>query len=339
MSVGPRVRLVAGAALAFAAFEITLRFVAYGVPVIDPNRGWVYRDTTVRHLLSEGHGISHWDREGHRESPFRPREPRIRFLAVGDSMTQALQVSDGEVYTARLEQALQEAGWSAAVVNGGRSSLCAADYVAAARLYRAALSPTWTIVQLRLDDLTTDCRVPSRTHFVEDDEGALSVEVIVPRLGRVSSWLYQMRRSSAFLDQAIGRASVFQAATRLPPMFRGGDVPSEPGRVRPATEYPIERELSMLASAWGGRLTIALTPEETAGPGEVEQRIIRYCTENGLSFVDLRDLFQRFERDQSSPYGFPNSEYAAGHLNPRGHQALASLILTELQALRARGLL
>lgn len=331
-------RGAAGVALALVAFEILLRGLASGNPTLDSKRGWVYRGTTVRHLLSEGHGISHWDASGNRESPFRPARPSSRFLVVGDSTTEALQVSDAEVYTARLEEILQHAGWRAAVLNAGRSSLSAADYIAGAPSYLDEFRPTWAIVQLRLNDLTTDCRIPTRTHFLEGD-GGLRVEVVMPGFGRVSALLGEFRRTSALINQTIARAGVFKASARLPPMFRGGA--DTPPPVAPAAkpDYPIEDELAMLAASWGGRLTIALIPDATAPLGDIERRTLAYARNHGISIVDLREVFPEFDRRGSSPFGFSNSMFGVGHLNSEGHDALARLLAAELKDLRALGLL
>jgi hypothetical protein len=330
-------RGLAGVVLALVAFEILLRGLASGSPTLDATRGWVYRETTVRHLLSEGHGVSHWDAAGIRHSPSRPANPSMRFLAIGDSMTEALQVSDAEVYTARLEDAVQQGGWPAAVLNAGRSSLSAADYIAGARSYVDEFRPTWTIVQLRMDDLTTDSRDPGRTHFVERD-GQLAVEVVPPRFGRRSALLGELRRASALVDQTVARASIFNASARLPPMFRGGGNASESAPPAAEPDYPIEEELSMLAAAWEGRLTIALIPNATTLPGAVERRALAYGRRHGISMVDFREVFPQFDRRRSSPFGFSNSVFGVGHLNGEGHDALAGLLANELKDLRALGL-
>jgi hypothetical protein len=331
-------RRLVGVGLALLCFEILLRFLAHGSPVLQPNRGWVYRNTTVRHLLTEGHGVSHWDDSGIRVSPFRPSAASTRVLALGDSMTEALQVSDAEVYTARLELALQRNGWQVAVLDAGRSSLSVADYIAAARSYQGEFHPSWTVVQLRLDDLTTDCRIPTRTHFV-DGSSPLEVTVVSPRFGRLSSLLIQFRHSSALVDQTIGRATVLNATARLPPLFRGGDAPMSTAGVTAAPAYPIEEELGMLAAAWDGRLTIALIPDHSPTAGTIEERSIAYCHQQGISIVDLRSAFLQFDHERASPFGFSNSAYGVGHLNAEGHGALALLLADELNSLRARGLL
>jgi len=327
-----------GVGLALLCFELLLRLVAHGQPTLDPQKGWIYKATTVRHWLGEGHGVSHWSPQGIRESPFRPDRPSTVVLVLGDSITEGLQVSDQAVYPAQLELALQRSAWPAAVLNAGRSTLSSADYIATAQLYRDEFRPTWTIVQLRLDDLTTDCRQPSRTHFT-DRNGHLTIEVVQPRMGRVSRWLAVVRRASALVDVAIARAGAFRAASRLPPMFRGGASEAAQGVRPPEVDYPIEEELAMLASAWSGRLTIALVPDSSQDAGPIERRAIDYCRRNGVSIVDLRDVFLQFERAQSSPFGFPNSQYGFGHLNAEGHRALAGLLASELKGLRARGLL
>ena len=158
------------------------------------------------------------------------------------------------------------------------------------------------------------------------------------RFGRLSALLFKLRGWSALIDRAIARASAFNTAAKLPPMFRGGTSPRPVALSGVNPDYPIEEELAMLTSAWGGRLTIALIPDATGTQGDVEKRVLAYCRERRISVVNMRETFPRFDRDQMSPFGFPNSEYGTGHLNAGGHEALALLLVNELEGLRARGL-
>src|SRR4029079_17586080 len=135
-----------GTVIALALFELITRHLYVGHQVIDPRFGWVWRSVTVIHRLIEGFGVSHWRDDATRFHPPAIGLPRV--LVVGDSYTEALQVDDDEVFTARMH--------SIDALNAGRAGHSPAEYVAFGAGYRELYRPAWTIVELGPADLSAD---------------------------------------------------------------------------------------------------------------------------------------------------------------------------------------
>src|SRR5215470_13877049 len=141
-------RIFFGTALALVAFEPIARVYYFYPGSFEPGVGPVPAPASKVRWCIEGCATSSWqDHDLRRSRPYDPRLPAI--LAVGDSHTEAMQVGDDEVYTARLERAL---GDGTQVLNIGRSGHSPADHVALAARNRALFSPEWTIVVLKEKD-------------------------------------------------------------------------------------------------------------------------------------------------------------------------------------------
>lgn len=320
-----------GLLLAVLAFEVLVRQLAFGPMVHDSEYGWIYRSTTVVHRLSEGWGVSHWDAGGTRAAP--PPAPGDRpLLFVGDSFTEALQVGDDDVFTARVQRALG----GVRAFNVGRASHSAADYVELAPSYLARAHPVWTVIQLNPEDLGEDATNRDKTHFEVTAEGGVRPVRVPARFGRISRLLMAVRARSAFADSFIGRWEHYRAASRMPPLFRASERPRAVADVRPS--LPVVPALDALLRAYGGRVTILFLPQFDERPGDVEKRVLGECVSRGLSCVDLRSTFPEFANAGRAPYGFPNSSFGEGHLNLAGHAAAARLLVDELRKLKARGL-
>lgn len=314
----------------------------------EPDFGYIRR--TVRYRL-EGNGLSHWTLyDLRRREPYRPSDPSI--VVLGDSFTEALMVRDSEVYSEGLERGLRATGMDFQVLNLGFSGASAADYVAYASLYQKLFSPRWTVIQLRKKDLAVDAWDPSKAHFSMDrNDHRLLVEDPPPphfEEARDSLWKQRVRSVPIMLVQlGLVRFQEYLAGARAePPLFRAGDSGEVPLEAGPGDDsrYPVEEELDLMARSYGGRVTYLFLPpfdpEDPATPeAGVEARFDDHCARSGLSCVNLRSTYPGFAQRRKSPYGFPNTAYNAGHMNPEGHRAAASQLLSELSRLHSLGLL
>jgi hypothetical protein len=315
----------AGMLLAAAAFEILLRHLA-----------WTSTDSatglkTAIQRLNEGSGVSRWDARGVRLSP---AENGPVVLAAGDSFIEGLQVNDDEVLTARLATLI-----GVRVLNVGRASQSPADYCLLAPERLKQFKPAWTVIEINSSDLSDDSFNPSKTHFVLRNSQLVPVEPPPFRLGRISRTLAVIRGNSALANYAIARIDMFRYASQSPPLFRAADrVQPPPPPLAPERDWPVEDELSLMSSAYEGRVTFFFIPDFEAKKAPEERRFLDYCHAANLSCADLRASFGKFSAHGHAPFGFPNSRFAAGHLNAEGHRAAASLLAQELSKVRGRGL-
>jgi hypothetical protein len=307
----------AGLLLAAGVFELLLRQLLW-------TTGGPGQASTLVRRLDEGSGVSHWDARGIRVAPPAPGPP---ILAIGDSFTEASQVNDDEVFTARLQSIL-----GVRVLNNGVAARSPADYIVLAPQLKRELQPVWTIIQFNDSDLTDDGFVSSKAHFEERDGNLIAVAAPESHVGRVSRILARMRAHSALVNYGVARLELFRARSPTPPLFRGGvrEKLTNP-LATPRYNYPVETELAMLSTAYDGRVTFLFVPPFREEQNAVEQRVLAYCAAAHLSCVDFRATFDDFRRRGRSPVGFTNSWFARGHLKAAGHRAAAELLARELR--------
>jgi len=341
-------KFAAGTLLALVAMEGIVRQIYSVTFTREPGFGYIRR--TVRYRR-EGNGLSHWTRYNlRRREPYAPSDPSI--IVLGDSFTEALMVRDAEVFPERLERSLRATGMNFQVLNLGFSGTSSADYVAYAPLYQKLFSPRWTVIQLRKRDLASDAWDPGKAHFsVDQVDHRLIVDSPPPpqfEEARDNPWKQRVRSlPSMLLHLGLVRFQEFLAGARAePPLFRAGDSVevSLEARSRDDARYPVEEELDVMAKSYGGRVTYLFLPvfdpeHPEATEAGVEQRFEEHCARSGLSCVNLRRVYAEFAKRRRSPYGFPNTAYNAGHMNPEGHRAAAAELLSELSRLHSLGLL
>lgn len=332
----------AGFALALLFFELILRWLGYGGEAVDARNGAIPPDgATLRSRTGEGWATSRWQPDGTRVVPGELLSgPPV--VALGDSFTQALQVEDDEVFTARLQHAL-----GVPVLNRGCGACSPADYVARAQSVRAH-NAAWTVVQLNPPDLYGDAFSPDRMHFVERGGG---LELVLAARRERAPLIETARRQSALVDYGMVRAGMLRRASKLPPLFLAGDELRIPEGV--PTHLPpsphVEDLLGAMSTAFEQRVTFFYIPAyiedpATSGPyidrraEDVERRFDRWCAASSASCVNLRDAFPSFARVGRAPTGFANSRFGRGHLNREGHAASAELLARELGKIRRRGL-
>jgi hypothetical protein len=292
----------------------------------------------------EGAGVAYHDQDGVRRA--RALGPRhgTQVLCVGDSYTEANQVSDDEVYTTLVERSLNRAGMPAAVLNIGRSGLSIADYVANAAAFVASTSAGWTVVQVHDLDFGPEAWQASKTHFQRRCPACPVEAVWIPPAPDSAARLAgrRLRNQSAFVGFAMQRAQELAGAT--PP-----DKPAAPAEAPAAmrrtgvVDADVADELRLLADAYRGRLTLLLLGRfDPAAPGRSsaeEAAIERAARALGLSLACSRDEYEALAERGTAPYGFPSSSLNSGHLNAAGHAAAARVLTRELLRLHAAGAL
>lgn len=329
---------VAGFALVAALLELVIRQVWIHQRVDIPGYVKIATPNTRSVWRIEGSGLTHRDAHGYRvgyaEDPARPR-----VLVLGDSFTEALEVNDDEVFTAVAQRKLESSGVNLSLVNGGTAGRSAADYVAFVARHRELVKPAWTVIVLRDDDLAEDSVRDGKTRFVRDAGGKLTVLVDEPRsAGELRDALWG--NPSIFVRYTAYRINKFaEAAAEEPPLFFAAD---HEGKMPAATDYrvyPVEEALDLVKTAHEGRVTIISLPYLAIQPpqvldSEVRRRMLAHCAKIGLSCLEPIDPFLALARDYRSPFGFLNSQFNFGHMNPAGHAALAETLADELARLR-----
>lgn len=341
--------LVAGAVVALLLGECAARRVSFAPRTLDPDLGFVIAGGAEVHYQMEGSATSHWAADGVRRDPLAPlpHEPAEHagaILVVGDSQTEAKEVSDEEVYSSRAAALLRASGFDKPVLNLGIEGQRTPIYVANAPIYMRRFAPSWTVVTINDDDLMQDMFVENASYFSGGRDGT-PLELHVVPLGRGAGGLRtryrQLRARSALVQLGVRQADGFGHELRASHLFHAtAPAPAAPPR---ASEFPIAAALTKLFEAYDKRMTLlyisSFDPEHADEPSDVEAEVVRYCTESRTSCVFARAAWPEFVARHGTPFGFPNGQWNFGHPNAEGHRALGQLLADELLSLRRRGLL
>jgi hypothetical protein len=330
-SKGGVLRALAGALLALAVAELVIRYFYDVHYVYDPELGYLHAPGTMRRTGEAPPAVSTWTVGGLRRARL-PDEARPRILVLGDSFTEAAMINDGEVYTDLLEVALPQFQF----LNAGRTTLSMADYVAFAQTYERRFHPTWTIVQLNVDDLGADAFDKSdRSSFSLSSNGELELHKVIPPHKHGPTYWIRERSMLAYFIRLRYREYRL-VASAAPPLFRGAIAAPTPPATR---DYPIEELLDRTADSYEKRITFAIiAPYVPHAPDDVsaaERRMMAHCMARGYSCVSTRVGYRRFSETGRAPFGFATSSFNEGHLNAAGHALLARVIAEELRRLHA----
>lgn len=333
-------RWVFAVSAAALTFELALRPI-YSIRVTsDREFGPIIEPGTTVHWRVEGAGTSRWADRGIRGANSSATATRV--LVLGDSQTEALMVDDDVVYTAQLETALRHTNPNASVLNAGKSSHSVVDYVRLAPSYTAVFQPSWTIIQVRDSDFGSDAWNQTKRHFALTSSGLSIVDVPEPVRHGPRLLLWNARQRSAFIGYGAVRAGRFrEAMAHDPPLFRAGDRANvAPSGDETIADWPIDAEFAMLREAWANRLTIfylpPLDPEDPSHVTAIGEWLARACAATGTSFVTLGSAFPELVARGRTPYGFENTRFNDGHMNPEGHAAAARLLVGEVARLVPR---
>lgn len=333
-------RLAVATVLVLLTFELIVRNYQFAPTVPDPVLGSV-QQSGVNLWGSEGRARSTFQGGGlRRQSAWSAAAPRV--LVLGDSFTEALMIEDGATFPEIAERELGRRGVRVQLLNHGHSSWSVADYVFYAPHFRRVYTPSWTVVQLGETDVRADAFSSELGKAAFSDRNG-ELELIAPLRSPTTATrraFTALRQRSALVSLAHNQLMAWMRASRAePPLFFAGRRTSATTAER---DYPIESEIELLARSYDRRVTVAYVakfdPRRETDEPAIERRMREACARSGIGFVTLRSEFHAFLRTPYAPFGFGNSGFNTGHLNERGHAALARALIPELERV-LRGIL
>jgi hypothetical protein len=334
--------IVLGTALAMLTLDGVSRWYYTLRTVRDPVLGFVVPAGHVVRSRTEGAGLARYEGRGVRRAKGLGPATGARILCIGDSFTEALQVSDEEVYTTLTERALNRAALATAVLNFGRSGGSVADYIANASVHKEIFTPHWTVVEVDEGDFTSDAWQPAKTHFRRRcPDCALEVATIPPvpddAPHRAYTWLTNHSALAGFAW--VSWQTHVSFSRRSDAAIAADEQASENPLGREA--FPVAEELRMLADAYVGRLTLLLLGTfDPAHPGldtDGEAAIKRAAQQLGISIACSKDVYPSLAERGTAPRGFGNTALNTGHMNRAGHAAAARVLAAELLRLHGAG--
>jgi hypothetical protein len=331
-----------GTALALFTLEGVSRWYLNYVSVQDPVLGAIVpAGYTVRSRI-EGSGVAHYEDRGVRRAADMGPRPGAPILCLGDSFTEAYQVSDEDVYTTLVERSLNRAGVPATVLNFGKSDASVADYVAHSQAYETAFTPIWTVVQVHDRDFTSEAWEPWKNHFRQRCN-TCSVEVVpitpAPEnaVRRTMRWLRNRSALTGFGGTRLLELVIASRQTRE----AAGAAELRSAKPTSTNDFPVTEELRMLADAYDGHLTVLLLgsfdPARPSRDTDGEAAVKRAAREAGISLASSKDEYAALAEEGIAPHGFSNTALNDGHMNAAGHAAAARVLTRELLRLHAEG--
>jgi lysophospholipase L1-like esterase len=263
------------------------------------------------------------------EEPFQKDERNI--LVLGDSYTQAMQVSDEVAFPQHLNELLGE---HTNVINAGREGASPADYIALAEYNHKTFDPDAVVVQLNEADFTRDLLSDKQTFYFEATARGFT-------LRENKSVVSSNELASRFANlQGVLNFSVMRLALERVEAMRAGKthIANETLQVGvQETDGSLEKfVVQELKRAYQNPVLLYI-PEidyfspDYAQPHPTEKHLAEAARNEGLRFISLRgDFVALYRHRHRTAHGFTNTQPGMGHINPLGHEVAAERLAQEL---------
>jgi lysophospholipase L1-like esterase len=254
----------------------------------------------------------------------------FRVLVLGDSYTQAMQVSDEVAFPEHLSELL---GTSSSVINSGREGGSPADYIALETFNKTTFQPDSVVVQLNEADFTRDLLSKNQTFYYEPTAQGYTLR---ENKALVSS----NALASRFVGlQSILNFSVMRLALERIEGLRAGktDIAAPEANQPPQSDGSLERfVVQELKKAYSTPILLYI-PEinyfanDYAEPHLTEQYLAEAARDADVTFISLLpDFAELYKTEHKTAHGFANTQPGMGHINALGHQIVAERLVQAL---------
>ncbi len=262
-----------------------------------------------------------------------PSEQRV--LVLGDSFTQAMQVSDEVAFPKHLNDLL---GDNTQVINSGREGASPADYIALAEFNEEIFQPNTVIVQLNEPDFTKDLLAKSQTFYYEKtaqgytlqkNKNAISSNALASRFASLQGVLnFSVTRLALERVQGL-RAGQAAPSVSAPDTDKWGD-----GSLERFTVQELKRVYKTPILLYIPEMDYF--SEDYAKPHPTEQYLAEAASEAGVTFISLLpDFVEVYNTEHKTAHGFSNTRPGMGHINALGHEIAAERLAEALVSLQA----
>lgn len=291
--------------------------------------GKVYTPGSVMLNGTEGFAKTVFDSNGFNNLQGPGIGPRI--LVLGDSFSEATQVSQQKNFSRILERRLSSEGADWRVVNCGIAGNSVAEYLFYGDSFRRFFDPDWIIIQVSESDFSDDAFSNDKAIRLARDDKTGKIRVVragdnfardlknaIVSLSPFSAFAYVKLKSYSRSSEEEGvRQNVVGEASEA-----GVDQSRE----------NLKQILAKMKTLFGPRLVILEIPDvprlvggSVDFKGEVifSTQLSEACRELDILVADPRDKFVKFFQDERAfPKGFANTRPGRGHLNRDGHELI-----------------
>ena len=329
--------ILAYIAISVIIIELLLRVFNLGnVYNIDPRSEiHIFKPGSKQVTIKEGFGVRNVNSFGTFDRESRQVSDSMRILLFGDSMTEAFQVYDDQVYDNIAEDILKENGLDVEIVNFGRSGYGTIDEFALYDGIKDKIAHEIVIIQFSSGDVIENQL--SKNKIVG---GELVLHNRGEKESRIRSTIWRLKERSLLINMAAARLDVYRT---LYDSWRSGKkiekMDDEVGKALNDITYEQEiylftilREFKKCVENSGAKLILIQLIDQTTVNGSYETAK-KICEELELGYFSLVDSLSDKEKEEVK-VGFMNTKLGYGHLNKVGHKIfgnkLAELIEKEI---------
>jgi len=293
---------------------------------VHPVLGTIYKQGYHLHA-TEGYSQTSINSYGMRGPEIAAKKTgEFRILVVGDSYTEAFQVTDDNTYSALLQAKLKNRCSEITVINAGRSGASPANYIHLADFYQSTINPDFVIIQLNDGDFVQDIFNKANHFYVVQENGTFKTEAKPNRPHRIVEKIPQLKPLVKLSILQIGMEKTQNLLKDTPKI---NNLEAAQPAFRPNYSEIIDWSLAELKNKYPNSMILYLPivsyDNQVKPKSEVETWVEYYADKHSLPFINMRAFFLNYYAETLQPaHGFYNTMPGKGHVNEAGHRIIAS---------------
>ena len=302
--------------------------------IVDHELGWRYKPHSTIFQTTEGWAVNKINSLGFNDEELSPDNTKQRLLILGDSITEALQVSQQKNFTSLIEK---NAGCVESF-NGGRGGLSPIHYPIIERRLHERFLPDMIVVVVTYSDYS-DINSNTQNYIVRDPVDGKIVDIVLKerKLQYLRIKLNFLFSNSSLFTYLKNRLRAIKRDT-IPVIAKIDHNDSQqrsqidPKMITEILSY-VFLKLNKAEPLYVLYIpNLKYLPDGLAEPepeSEEFEEIVKIASiDSGVPFLSAYDyMAESYANTGRPPVGFQNSNMLYGHLNETGHQAIASAIL------------
>jgi hypothetical protein len=326
-------KFIAAVFFALVIWELVLSNIYLSKPLshTHPDLGRIY--SAGRYIQGrEGFARTTLNALGLRNAPIGAKQPgKTRILILGDSYTQASQVSDKEMFSSILQKRL---GTNYEIINSGREGASPNLYIALARFNNHMFQQDMTVIQLSEQDLTIDPFATDQDfYFVKTQNGY----AIHKNKSFISS--NALATHFAYLQKVLNFSTARLSMEKLESLGSSSNVTASVSIADQASLIPFI--VKKLKASYAHPMVVYIPKidyfaKDYDHASVTEILLTKAALEADVDFISMRDDYiQVFKNEHKVSHGFANSQPGMGHINALGHLLIANTLTKMIQTTEA----
>ena len=303
--------------------------------IVHPVLGRICKQGTYIHG-AEGYSRTSINNYGMRGPEIKNKtDNEYRILVLGDSYTEAFQVSDIDAFPTQLQKKLKHKFNEITVINAGKSGASPARYIYLENFYKMTFEPDFVVVQLNDGDFTKDILDSTRDFYVKQEYGTFKTEYN-PNYESSTAIMRTFPRLRPLLELSVFRVGF----DKMQHLLKGQNIikNKQPIKSTSIQNYHniISWTMATLKNKYPNIVILYLPTIDYEKPdkpkSEVETLVELYAKNNAIQLINMRSIFIDYYQDTLQPaHGFDNTTPGSGHANTAGHNLISSQLANYIE--------